>query len=168
MWWVYQSFRVLDSQLSAPSSEDSCCIRHQIWHSRRPSIDTIDPETVRYVRSIRSIRYLKKFEKFKTPLLEESSRSFRDSLESQSDSIASWDDRLHSPKSGISNFPFFFDTSWRKNAKISKCHCWANEADCPRILSTRILIRKNPGTIGSIRPNVTLFFFQFRSHFSHS
>ena len=72
------------------------------------------------------------------PLLKELSRTSRDSFESESDSKASRDDRLNSFKSGIFHFS----------------HFWANQAERPGILSNRIPIQKNPGTIGLIPSKV--------------
>ena len=66
------------------------------------------------------------------PRLGELSRSSRDSFESDSDSNESWDDPLNSLKSG----------------KNKKCHLFASYADRPGIISNRIPIRTNPGTIG--------------------
>ena len=64
------------------------------------------------------------------------SQMSQDSLESDSDSNKSWDDRLNSAKSG----------------KNQKCHFLASSADRPGIGSNRNLIRKNPGTFGLIPP----------------
>ena len=107
--------------------------------SYKAAFDRYDRYGLCSICSIDSIDSIfKKRKNFETPLLKELSRSSQDSFESESDSKESRDDRLNSFKSGIFHF----------------CHFLANRADRPGILSNRIPIRKNPRTIGLIRPKV--------------
>ena len=62
------------------------------------------------------------------PLLGELSRSSRDSFESDSDSKESWDDRLNSPKSGISCFCLFLSYSRVAESNKLRVHKLLNPA----------------------------------------
>ena len=81
-------------------------------------MDSFLNETSGFVLTIKhrkmSVNFRKmsvKSQNFEIPLFGELSRSSRDSFESDSDSKESWDDRLNSPKSGISCFYLFLSYS---------------------------------------------------------